>query len=138
MSAAKENMATKQPQFRFDFALANFAASQTDTDVPILGGIIPEFLLPAGGKIVGYAVNLSAAVTAGSLAFDITIDGTSVKTIDADTATQTEYYAAIEDSNLAFDAGNEIGCTYTSDGSLAPTTIDGVVSVYIVFDEWNW
>ncbi|MGB1285058.1 MAG: hypothetical protein ACPG7F_00880 [Aggregatilineales bacterium] len=126
--------ATSSPQHTFNFALANLAASQTATDIPIPGGVVNTYLLPKGGYIVGYAINKSAAHGAGSLDFDIELDGTSTITIAADT---TSEYATINAPDEPFSAGQTLGVTYTSDGSLSATTVDVAVTVYVMFEGWD-
>lgn len=137
MSIGQTQEPTRSPQHPFVFALANLAASQDATDVPILGGVNNTYVMPKGGCIVGYGIQLSAAVAAGSLDVDLEIDGASTLTIAADTASTTEFYSTIEFGNEPFSAGAKLGVTYTSDGSLSPTTADMNVVVYVMFREWD-
>lgn len=131
----QENIAVSQPIIPYQFSEANLAVSQTDTDVPILGADTTTYLMPANGFIVGYAIGKSANHTAGSLDFDLTIDGTSTLTIAADT---TSVYAFVPVPNEYFAAGSTLGVTYTSDGSLDPTTVDVAVTVFVVFQEFEF
>lgn len=117
------------PVVAFDFGLANLAASETDTAVPAIGAIVSTVLMPKSGYIVGYAINKSAAHTAGSLDFDITVSGTSRKTIAADT---TGVFGTIPEPGAPFSAGDTIGVTYTSDANLDATTVDVNVTVYVM------
>jgi len=138
MPLAQERMPTTSPQHPFVFALADLAASQTGTSIPIPGGVVNEYVLPKDGFVVGYGIFKSAANTGGSLGFDITINGTSTATISADTASTTEFYGTYEVPNEVFSAGDTLGVTYTTDASHAPTTQDVGVVVYVVFRDWNF
>ena len=135
MAMTQENMPTTSPQHVFSFAIADLAVSQTATDIPIPGGVIPTYLMPAAGYIVGYSINKSAAHSAGSLDFDLEINGTSTLTIAADTSSVRKI---LEAGDEPFSAGDTLGVTYTSDGSLSAITVDVVVDVYVVFTGFNF
>lgn len=134
MGKLQTDRATSSPQHAYQFALANIAASQTATDVPVVGGVANTYLLPKSGYICGYAINKSAAHTAGSLDFDIELDGTSTLTIAADT---TSVYSTIEAPDEPVAAGETLGVTYTTDASTDPATVDVIVTVYVMFNDWN-
>lgn len=134
MSITQERMATSKPIVKFSFSLADLAASQTGTAIPVLGGLINGYLMPLAGCIVGYSINKSAAHGAGSLDFDITVAGTSTLTIAADT---TSVYATVEYGDEPFSAGDALGVTYTSDGSLSAITVDVVIDIYVLFVDFN-
>ncbi|MGB1287709.1 MAG: hypothetical protein ACPG7F_14315 [Aggregatilineales bacterium] len=134
MGKMQTSEATSSPQVAYNFTLDDLAASQTGTDIPTPGGLINTYLLPVRGYIVGYAINKSAAHSAGSLDFDIEVNGTSTLTIQADT---TSVYSTINVPDEPFAAGETLGVTYTSDGSLSATTVDVVVTVFVMFEEWD-
>lgn len=135
MGMTQERMPTTSPQHAFNFTLDDLAVSQTGTDIPTPGGLINTYLMPKDGYIVGYAINKSASHSAGSLDFDIEVGGTSTLTIAADT---TSVYATLEVHDEPFSAGDTLGVTYTSDGSLSATTVDVVVTIYVVFKDFNF
>ena len=128
----QEQIAITKNVFKYTFTEANLAASQTNTDIPVSGADHTLHLLPFDGYIVGYAINKSAAHTAGSLDFDININGTSTLTIAADT---TSVYASLDTPDEPFNAGDTLGIDYTSDGSLDATTVDVVIDIFVVFTE---
>lgn len=130
MAMTQENMPTTSPIIKFTFALADLADSQTGTAIPAVGNIVPTYLMPVAGFIVGYSINKSASHSAGSLDFDLTIGGTSTLTIAADT---TDVYKLLEVPNEPFAAGAVLGVTYTSDGDLEANTVDVLIDVYVVF-----
>lgn len=131
----QENIAIKHPTVPYAFSEADLAASQTATAIPVVGADIATYLIPTDGFIVGYSINKSASHNAGSLDFDLTVNGTSVLTIAADT---TSVYKTLPGDSYAVDAGQTIGVTYTSDGSLSPTTIDVSIVVYVVHRDFNF
>lgn len=135
MPMSQENMPTSKPVIKFTFALADLADSQTGTTVPAVGNVVPTYLMPLAGWIVGYSINKSASHSAGSLDFDLTVAGTSTLTIAADT---TDVYAILEVPNEPFAAGDALGVTYTSDGDLEANTVDVLIDVYVVFTEFRF
>lgn len=137
MAKMQDQAATTSPIIALHFALANLAASETGTAVPVLGGVVNTAAVPKGGAVVGYGIQLSETVTAGSLDIDITVDGTSVQTIAADVASTTEFGGTIEFNNAAFSALDSIGVTYTTDGSFTPATADIGVTVYIMMEDFS-
>lgn len=137
MSKLQNRAGTTSPIIPFVFEQANMQATQTDTDTAIAGGLTATYAMPLNGSIVGYAIQLSAAVAAGSLEFDIEVNGATTLTIETDAATTTEFYATIPYGNEPFVAGDKIGVTYTSDGSLSPTTADANIVVFVMFDGFD-
>lgn len=134
MTITQENMPTSKPIIKFSFALADLADSQTGTAIPALGAVVPTYVMPLAGCIVGYSINKSASHSAGSLDFDLTVAGTSTLTIAADT---TDVYSLIEYGNEPFAAGDALGVTYTSDGNLEANTVDVIIDVYVLFSEFR-
>lgn len=133
--ALQEQIAITNNVVKFSFSEADLAISQTNTDIPVLGADIVTYLLPYDGWVVGYAFNKSANHTAGSLDFDININGTSTLTISADT---TSVYKSLDTPDEPFNAGDTLGIDYTSDGSLDPTTVDVVIDIYVLFTDMNF
>lgn len=137
MAVTQEQIATTYVVVPFVFEQANMAASQTDTDITVAGGLTATYVMPKDGSIVGYGIQLSAAVAAGSLEFDVEINGATTLTIETDAASTTEFYSTIEYGVEPFVAGDNLGVTYTSDGSLSPTTADANVVLYVMFKDFR-
>lgn len=129
----QEHIAISHPTYRYSFALADIQDSQTGTAVPILGGVVNNYIMPLGGYIVGYAINYSASLSAGSTDFDLLVAGTSTLTIAADT---TSTYALIPAPNEPFSAGQTLGVSYTTDANVEANTVDVVVDVFVVFRDF--
>lgn len=129
----QEQIAITNNMHKYEFALVNLADSQTNTVIPILGGVVNTYLAPYAGYIVGYVINKSAAHSAGSLDFDINVAGTSKLTVAADT---TSVYAALNTdsgSAIPFAAGQSLGVDYTSDENLEANSVDVSVTLFVVF-----
>lgn len=131
----QENIGITQPIVAYQFALANIADSQTGTAVPIAGGVLNTYLMPKAGCIVGYAINYSAALSAGSTDFDLTINGTSTLTIAADTVSVSK---VLTEGQEPFAAGDTLGVTYTTDGNVEANTVDVVVTVFVVLYNFDY
>lgn len=129
-----ERIAITHNLVAFPFALANLAATQTDTAVPILGGVIPTYTALFPGYVVAITANLSAAATAGVLTLDFSIAGTA-KAVDKTlaTASTTSYIYKFRPGDYPFAAGATLGMSYTSNGSLDPTTSDLVAMLYVLY-----
>lgn len=128
----QEKIAIRHNVATYEFALANLADSQTNTDVPIVGGVVATYLMPFKGHIIGYSINKSAAHSAGSLDFDLNINGSSVLTIAADT---TSTYDTFETGTYQFSAGQTLGVDYTSDENLEANSVDVGVTLFVVFED---
>lgn len=136
MGKTQERIAITSPHSHFDFALANLAASQTATDVPVVGGVANTIPAVKSGCIVGYAIQLSAAFSAGTAEVGLEVGGTESVAVSIDTASTTEYVGTYEYGDYPFSAGDTIGVTYTTDGSASPETNDAIVRVYVIFDDF--
>lgn len=131
-----EQIAITQPTHKFEFSLADFAASQTDTVVPTNGGIVNTHVMWKDGSILGSTVQLSAAITAGSLDAEVFVNNVDTGIdIVMDTAATTEFKNSYVRGTYNFQAGQTLGVKYTSDGSLAPTTSDGLITIYVIYND---
>jgi hypothetical protein len=131
----QEAISIKHPIVKYSFALANIQDSQTGTAVPMLGGVLNAYIMPLNGSIVGYAINYSASLSAGSTDFDLLVAGTSTLTIAADT---TSTYKLIEEGVEPFAAGQTLSVSYTTDGNVEANTVDVVVDVFVVLRDFEF
>lgn len=131
----QERIGITHPTQRYSFALANIADSQTGTAVPILGGVLNAYIMPLNGYIVGYAINYSATLSAGSTDFDLLVAGTSTLTIEADTVS---VYKILRVPDEPFAAGQTLAVSYTTDGNVEANTVDVVVDVFVVFRDFEF
>lgn len=131
----QEPIAITYPMVNYGFEQANMAASQTDTDINIVGGLTATYVMPFDGWLCAYSIKLSAAITAGSLEFDVEVNGSTVLTIETDAASTTEFYSRLVANSYRLQAGDLLGVTYTSDASLAPTTSDANVVLLVMYED---
>jgi hypothetical protein len=138
MSGKLQNRAgTTSPIVAFDFALANLAASQTDTAVPVVGGVANAHAAVKAGSIVGYSITLSAAFSDGVVSVALQSGGSDAVEVSIDTAETTEFVGTFEYGDYPFAAGDTLSVTYTSDGDATPTTSDMIVRVYVMFEDFD-
>lgn len=133
---AKEEIYIGHPVVALKFALANFAANQDGTTVPADTNA-DAYALPWGGSIIGLSVSLNAAVSANTITFKPTVGGTEDTdlSVQLDTTNTQRYSARCDVGKIPFTANAAIGVVYDSHASFAPTTADGVVTLFVVFDE---
>jgi len=138
----QEAIAVRHPHLVFGpYIDQNISASQTNAQL-VLGAAADHdgVLMPLAGYVVGIAIQLNAAATAGSLTVGVSVDGTE----DADT-TQTittgqEAYALFPiASGVAprFAAGQQIGVEVTTSADWDGTTADLAVWVYVVLENFE-
>ena len=135
MSKYQKQHGTTSPFAEYTFSLANLAATQTDTVIPANGGVVDTHVMWKKGCIVGYTVQLSAAITAGTLISEVFVAGADNGIdITMDTASTTEFTGSFEYGDYPFAAGATLGVAYTSDGSLAPTTSDALITLIVMYE----
>ena len=136
MAVIQEQIAITKPFDKFEFALANLAASQTDVVIPVLGAVADTHLAWKAGCIVGYSASLTAAIAAGTLKAEVFVAGTDNGIdITLDTASTTAFVGTYEYGTYPFAAGATLGVKYTSNGSLSPETSDAVITLYVLYSD---
>lgn len=131
-----ERIAVSHPVVPLQFAKTDFAASQTDAAIAVAGSTVTGYTALFDGWIVGIAVKLSAAITAGNLTVDATIGGTGrAIDMDIDTALTTGFWRKFAVGDHPFSAGSVLGASFTSDADLAPTTADAIITLYVMYDD---
>jgi len=114
------------------------AASQTDVQIPIAevnagaGNAIAGYIAPFAGEIIGQSWVLSAAGTAGTFTIGPTVGGTEKTSLTATVGTAASGRATVVRGTIPFNAGDEIGCEITTNGSWDGTSSDLGVSVWIL------
>lgn len=135
----KENILISHPVVALTYSHTNFAANQDGTTVPASANA-DTYAFPWSGHIIGMGVNLNAAVTANTITFKPTVAGTesTLLSVQLDTTNTTRYSAKCDREAIPFAANAAIGVVYDSHASFTPTTADGNVVLFVVFDEVDY
>ena len=120
------------------FFAANITTNQTNTDIA-LGGGNTLAVMPQAGSVVGISARMSAAVTAGTLAFRAQKDGTEFAqtgypnpSLSSTAGVSQESYASVRPGILTFSADEGVGVSYTSSTDMAPTNTNDVDALLFV------
>lgn len=113
-------------------AAMNLIESETGADVITFLGVT-ELQLPFDFDVVGISVVSNAAVTAGSITADATINGnvTGLQAVLSTTAATRAYKRQAREADRGV-AGGRVGVKLTTTADLAPTTADIAVTVWVL------
>lgn len=90
-----------------------------------------QITVPFTGSVIGISGNLSAAITAGTLRIDATVNGTSVfSAVNAATGVRVIYGTQAKDTD-AIARGDRLGVKLTTSASFAPANNDLTAVVWI-------
>lgn len=119
------------------FTKANLAAGATVNADPAGYTHDPDVIMPCAGRLVGMAVRLSAAISAGNITvtpYSNAVARTNLQIVNADfsggAAYATKVITATDGVTIA--AGQFIKVEIVTDGTFAPTTTDAFIT--LVFD----
>jgi len=117
-----ENEPKKSNYFPLWFYVANAASGGTDVEMSIAGEAtasdVPQQPIPWAGSIVGFSLQLEAAVSAGTATVYPTINGVTAASSLVLSTTVTQYTATKWRRGLyPFTAGQRIGAQYTTTGT---------------------
>lgn len=114
---------------------ADFAAGQTTALALAINGFpagIDTFSLHQRSSLVAVGVELDAAVTAGFIRFQLTINGSAIgSTFDMDSGTGLRRLIEVPSGKYVGQKGNRVGVEWGSPPSLAPAGIDGIVAILV-------
>jgi len=110
------------------------AASQTNVQLTAqdAGVAVDGFSMPFAGEVIGMAVDLSAAASAGSLTAGVSVGGTEVAATTQTLTTAAAKTAKFQRGKVPFAAGDKLGVEITTDGTWDGTTADLVVILYVL------
>ena len=127
----------------YQFSVANPDTSATNIDIPLAGTLAANTLekMPAAGSVVGISVKNNADVTAGTITFHahkastewpdasaLAVQLTSGSTLKRGSS------GTVRPGVMTFAAGDDIGVSYSTSASYAPTTDDYDVELMVEFD----
>jgi len=141
MGLLQERIAVTHPQDHVTFVEADLAVSQDDTPLHRVATSITakidavEAVMPWAGSVVGIAYKLAADKTDGALEFHPSINGVAAA-FGVVAADDVDHGSAVQaHGRTRFNAGDRLGCMYSSDADLLPAASNDVmVDVYVVFD----
>lgn len=121
------------------FFIANLAASQTNSDLPVGQAGVTLIGMPYRGTVVGVSIDGNAAPSAGTVIASVhnastELSGGPTATIDSVTNTLTSVGLVTTARQHTFSAGARLGVSLTSNGDLAATTIEFNAHLYVRFD----
>lgn len=94
-----------------------------------------EYLMPWRGSIVGLSVRHNADLTGGAITWRPTIGGTANTTLTVLTDdTHQGAYGAVEADRIPFAAGALLGVDWTKSGTVAPTTTDVTITLWVLVE----
>ena len=136
MGIMQEAIGITHPMVPLPFTLANLAAGQDGTAVPATANG-NYWVVPWGGYIVGMGVFSNAAVTANTVTFKPTVNGTesAVLSVQLDTTNTQHHQGHVPAIGIPFSEGAYLGVVYDSHASFTPTTADVNVVLFVVFNE---
>lgn len=94
-----------------------------------------DYVMPWAGSIVGMSVRHNADLTGGTITWRPTIGGTANATMTCTTDdTNQQDYAVTEGRAVPFTAGARIGVDWTKSGTVAPTTTDAAIVLFVLLE----
>lgn len=130
----KEQISITQPLIALVFQATNVpdSAGNAKTVEPSSN----EYVMPWAGSIVGMSVRHNADLTGGVITWRPTIDGTAntVMTSTTDDTNQGDYDKT-NTGKVPFAAGARLGVDWTKTGTVAPTTTDATIVLFVELDE---
>ena len=141
MSVTQTNMASRYYVQQYPFIGANLSANGGTLQFP---GTLQaqEFWMPRRGSIIGFSGSLNAPLTAGTLTFQPTINGSLAPAFtNARLHVSSQAVYETKDGNtdnLIFTAGQAIGVSYTASDGVTPATVDGVFIIETLMQDVNY
>ena len=121
----------------FKFALGPFCTANLGTSITATAlefaavAGMSQVAMPSAGSIVGVSLRGNAALTAGTVRVDATVNGATVfSAINSATGVRSIYGTQAMNTD-AFAAGDAIGLKVTSSAALAPTTVEWTGFVFV-------
>ena len=118
----------------FVFGQDAVAASQSDVQLPAVGpeegGNVDGYTIPFDFDVVGVAVTLTAAASAGSAAVGATVNGAELTGSTVSITTGTDLYKRVSRGKARGVAGTRLGCELTTNSGWNATAADLLVTIW--------
>jgi hypothetical protein len=133
MPTIQEQISTTAPMVAFEFQTTDIADAAGTFKA--LQATSNEYVMPWAGHVVAISAALNGALSTGTLTLRSTINGTAKTglTTTLSSTAQTNY-ATKPQGTVPFAAGVKLGADWTKSGTVNPTTTDGVVTLFVVFE----
>lgn len=138
MTGPLERIVAQANIFKFDFQALNVGDAAGTAD--ILGGAVgTQIPIPLGGSIVAMAVRGNALLSTGTLLFRPTVNGSAITTfgLTALTSAIQQAYKVKSRELHRLAAGQRLGVDWTKTGTVSPTTIDFIISLYVLLGDFE-
>jgi hypothetical protein len=116
------------------FAQANVVKNQTDVQLKDASGQVDGVSMPFPGAIVGMAIDLSGALSAGQLTVGATVDGTELADTTQTITTATAVVKKFPRNDFKFVAGQKLGVEITTNSAIDPETADLAVVLFVALN----
>lgn len=120
----------------FVFGQDAVAASQSDVQLPAVGpeegGNVDGYTIPFDFDVVGVAVTLTAAASAGSATVGATVNGAELTRSTLTITTGADLYKRLPRGKARGVAGSRLGCELTTNSGWNATTADMLVTIYVI------
>lgn len=130
----KEQISITQPFVALPFGATNVpdAAGNAFASEPTS----LEYVMPWAGSIVGISVAHNAVLSTGTITWQPTIDGTPNTVMQAVTDSSNQRKTnKVNEGKVPFTAGQRLGISWTKTGTVAPTTTDVALILWVQLDE---
>lgn len=131
---AREKIAITRPLVALSFGATNIPDANGNAFASEPASA--EYVMPWAGSIIGIAVGQNALLSTGSLLWNPTVDGSAKSALGATTDTTNQRASAKTNvGKIPFTAGQRLGVAWTKTGTIAATTTDAAITLYVEFDE---
>lgn len=94
-----------------------------------------DYVIPWAGSVVGISARHNADLTGGAVTWRPTVDGTAKTALTCVTDdTHQQRYASAEANVVPFAAGARLGVDWTKSGTVAPTTTDCAITLWVLVE----
>ena len=95
----------------------------------------PDYIMPWAGSVIGVSISLNANPTTGVITARPVVNGTGSTAVTAVVQNNTQRNTGQKPAGtLNFAAGSRIGADWTKSGTVAPTTMDATIIIWVLLN----
>ena len=138
MTGPFERIVSQGQIFKFDFEAVNVPDAAGTANI-VGGGSGTQIPVPLPGAILGMAVRGNALLSTGTLLFRPTVNGSALTTFSLTSLTSAiqQAYRMRGKDLFPIKAGDRLGVDFTKTGTISPTTIDFIISLYVLLGDFE-